>query len=159
MDEVEQTFVEGMGLISEEDGMPRIGGQIFGLLMLREDALSLDEIAAELQVSKASVSTNARLLTRMGAIERTSKPGDRRDFYRITPNAPERGLDGVVNRMNRMVSLLDTTLCQLPDARREQKRRLAMLRDWHEFLLEEIDATMERWRARRKARETSEESP
>ena len=157
MDDVEQTFVEGMGLISEEDGMPRIAGQVFGLLTLREDALSLDAIAAELKVSKASASTNSRLLTRMGVIERTSKPGDRRDFYRITPSAPERGLDGVVRRMQRTLAVIDTTLSRLPDDRREQRSRLASLRDWHAFLLEEIDSLIVRWRGRQASREAPED--
>ena len=137
--------------------MPRIAGQVFGLLTLREHALSLDEIADELKVSKASASTNSRLLTRMGVIERTSKAGDRRDFYRLTPHAPERGLDGVVRRMQRTLAVIDSTLSGLPGDRREQRSRLESLRDWHAFLLEEIDSVVLRWRERRAARSTPED--
>ena len=149
MDDVEQSFIEGLGLISEEDGMPRIAGQIFGLLLLREGALSLDELAARLQVSKASASTNARLLDRMDVIERASRPGDRRDFYRITPDAPERSLDRVVHRMNRMLGLVDATLERLPDSKREQRERLESMRDWQAFLVQEIEALVERWQRER----------
>ena len=157
MDEVERHFIKGMGLLCEDDGMPRIGGQIYGLLMLRENPLSLDEIATELRVSKASASTNSRLLTRMGAVERTSKPGDRRDFYRMTPYAPERSLDGVERRMRHMLELLTQTCDKLPAERHEQRRRLASLKDWHAFLLEEIDSLLARWRARQAATPPAED--
>lgn len=149
MEEVEQTFVEGMGLAAEEDGMPRVSGQIFGLLILREGALNLDEISTELQVSKASVSTNARLLERTGVIERASRPGDRRDYYRITADAPERSLDRAFERVARTRDLLDTTLAKLSPERETQRARLASMRDWHAFLLGEIERVVARWRRER----------
>ena len=62
MDTKTAGFIERMGLAFESDGLPRIAGRIFGLLLLSEDCRSLDELAAELKVSKGSVSTNARLL-------------------------------------------------------------------------------------------------
>ena len=68
-----------MGLALEADGLPRIAGRIFGLLLISEDALSLDKLASELRVSKASVSTNARMLEHRGVLEQVSRPADRRD--------------------------------------------------------------------------------
>ena len=76
-------FVERMGLALVADGLPRIAGRIFGLLLVSEKPCSLDELAAELRVSKASVSTNARLLEHRGVLEQVSRPADRRDYYRI----------------------------------------------------------------------------
>ncbi len=149
MEEAERSFIEGMGLLSEEDGLPRTAGHIYGLLILREGSLSLEEIASELAVSKASVSTNARLLARMGVIERTSRPGDRRDFYRTTADAPERELDHVVQRLQRMRELLIDTIRTLTADKRVQHHRLASMRDWHTFLLDEIDALAARWQGLR----------
>ena len=57
-----------MGVALESDGLPRIAGRIFGLLLVSEDARSLDDLAAELRVSKGSVSTNARLLEQRGLV-------------------------------------------------------------------------------------------
>ena len=54
-------FVGEMGLTFEADGFTRIGGRLFGHLLLAEGPLSLDAIAETLQVSKASVSTDATL--------------------------------------------------------------------------------------------------
>jgi DNA-binding transcriptional regulator GbsR (MarR family) len=76
-------FIETMGLALESEGLPRIAGRIFGLLLVSAEARSLDELAAELQVSKASISTNARLLEHRGVLEQVSRPADRRDYYQI----------------------------------------------------------------------------
>ena len=62
MDPQTVNFIERMGVALDSDGLPRIAGRIFGLLLVSEDARSLDDLAAELRVSKGSVSTNARLL-------------------------------------------------------------------------------------------------
>jgi len=83
MDASTAHFIETMGLTLESEGLPRIAGRIFGLLLLSEDALSLDDLAAELQVSKASVSTNTRLLEQRGVLEQVGRPADRRDYYRV----------------------------------------------------------------------------
>src|SRR4026207_2250545 len=86
MDRPIAQFIERMGVALESDGMPRIAGRIFGLLLVSEDALSLDELAAELGVSKASVSTNARLLEERGGREGSGRAADRRDYYRVLPD-------------------------------------------------------------------------
>ncbi len=77
-------IVERTGLKFEADGLPRIAGRILGYLLLAREPKSLDEMADDLLASKTSASTNARLLERAGVVERASRPGDRRDYYRIT---------------------------------------------------------------------------
>jgi DNA-binding transcriptional regulator GbsR (MarR family) len=86
MDSNTVAFIERMGLALETDGLPRIAGRIFGLLLVSDDARSLDDLAAELQVSKGSTSTNARLLEQRGLLERVCRPADRRDYYRPRPD-------------------------------------------------------------------------
>jgi len=70
-------FVERIALAYEVDGLCRIAGRIFGLLLVSERELSLDEITRELAASKGSASVNTRLLEQRGFIERVSKPGPR----------------------------------------------------------------------------------
>ena len=62
MEETTTQLVERFGLRFEEDGLPRIAGRMLGLLMVSAEPRSLDELAEELQASKTSASTNARLL-------------------------------------------------------------------------------------------------
>mgnify|MGYP002780452243 CR=1 FL=1 len=106
MNRLEESFVEKVGLLLEADGAPRISGKILGRLLLSATPRSLDELAEELLVSKASVSTNARLLEDWGALERVSHPGDRRDYYRIAPDAEARMLSRRIERMRKLIDLL-----------------------------------------------------
>jgi DNA-binding transcriptional regulator GbsR (MarR family) len=92
-DAPETQFVERLARLVEEDGGPRISGRILGLLLLTPGELGLDDIAERLQVSKASVSTNARMMETFGILERIGRPGDRRDFYRVAPDAVARMLE------------------------------------------------------------------
>ena len=77
------TFVERMARVIAMEGFPHIGGRIFGLLLVSDGDLCLDEIAARLAVSKGSISSDARRLEQRGLLECVRKPGDRRDYYRV----------------------------------------------------------------------------
>lgn len=79
-----ETFVEELGLISQENGGTRIAGRIVGLLLSEGGKLSLAQISERLGVSRASVSTNARLLTRRGALRLTTHAGSRQDYYELS---------------------------------------------------------------------------
>ena len=80
-----ERFIEEMGLIVQEGGAPRIAGRIFGLLIVEGRELSLHQIADRLGVSRASVSTNARMLASRGLLRHTAHSGDRQDYYELAP--------------------------------------------------------------------------
>src|SRR6185437_13766721 len=81
-----ERFIEEVGMAAEADGLPRIAGRLFGHLLLSPGPCTLDEIADALNVSKGSVSTDARLLQRHGWLRRTSRAGDRKDYYEMAPD-------------------------------------------------------------------------
>ncbi len=74
-------MVEAGGRTAQSFGLNRLFGQIYILLYLTGDPLSLDAIAEQLGVSKASVSIACRQLESWGAVHRTWVKGDRRDYY------------------------------------------------------------------------------
>lgn len=104
--EVER-FIERAGILWEDDGLPRIAGRIFALALISEQALSLDEISAQLGVSKASVSNDTRLLERMGFIERVSQPGDRKDYYQSNERSFLRAIAERIRRMHQLQELIE----------------------------------------------------
>ena len=59
MDARTSRFTDRVASLFEHDGLPPIAGRIFALLLLSEEARSLDQLSDELGVSKASASTNA----------------------------------------------------------------------------------------------------
>lgn len=151
MHEAVQRFVERMGLVCEKEGMARIAGRILGLLLACDGPFSLDEIAERLQVSKASVSTNARMLEQFGMIERVSEPGDRRDFYRVEADPWERMLSIARTRWRDMLEIFAEAEAALPADNAAARKRLSQAERFHRLLLDDSEALMERWRVLRQA--------
>ena len=82
-------FIERVGVIAQEEGFPRIAGRIIGLLIYSGEELSFSQLAERLDVSRGSISTNARMLADRGIVERVGKPGDRQDWFRVGDDAFE----------------------------------------------------------------------
>jgi DNA-binding MarR family transcriptional regulator len=75
-------YVERWARMNEAQGEPRIGGRIYAhLATAPEPFLSLQELADQLSVSRASVSTNTRRLIERGMISRVAVPGSRGEHY------------------------------------------------------------------------------
>ena len=74
-------FVEALSHISRFWGFPRGVGAVFAVLYLAPAPLSLDEIVSRSGLTKGAVSTDVRALARMGLVHRSSRVGDRKDYY------------------------------------------------------------------------------
>jgi DNA-binding transcriptional regulator GbsR (MarR family) len=120
---VADRFIERLGIVSEMEGMPRIAGRIFGLLLLSPRECSLDEIADRLRVSKASASTDVRRIADLGYVERVSRPGDRRDYYRVADGMHERHVEQRLARL-REFRRVTAELRELPRAAPVVRQRL-----------------------------------
>ncbi len=123
MSQAEDEFIEIMGRHFVEEGVPRIAGRLFGLLMLGERDCSLDELSERLQVSKGSVSSNARLLEVWGVAVRVTRPGDRRDFYRIAPDMRDRLIQRQVSRIELFIERLERSRDRLAPLPKEVAER------------------------------------
>lgn len=143
MDDVARRFVDQMGALSEEDGLPRIAGRIFGYLLLEADARSLDQIAEALAVSRASVSTDARRLVEIQLLERRSRPGDRRDYYAIAAGGFRRVIEQRIRSIQRFHDLLLSALAH-PALAPEVRERLVVWDSAHEELLRAFSSVLER---------------
>lgn len=139
MDEAATRFVERLGLQVEGEGFPRIAGRMIGYLLLQDEPSSLDELAEKLQVSKASVSTNARALEDMGFVERRSVPGDRRDYYMIVDEPWGVLLERVRRQLSSRVEILEEAVETLPPGMEAGRRRVAAWRDYYMNLVDQID--------------------
>ena len=147
MDARRAEFVERMGLMSEADGLPRIAGRIFGHLLLTPGECSLDDIAVDLGVSRASVSNDARRLMQLGILERRSRPGDRRDYYRVAPDAFRRSIETRIQRLREFHALIDEART-LDIADDEVTERLGVWDDAHRMLIESFTQLLATFEAR-----------
>jgi len=79
--QIKKDFTEGLSQISRFWGFPKGMGAIFAVLYLSPTSLSLDEIVQETGLTKGAISTEIRALARMGLVHRSSRLGDRKDYY------------------------------------------------------------------------------
>jgi DNA-binding transcriptional regulator GbsR (MarR family) len=139
-----QRFVEEVGLLWERDGLPRISGKIVALLIIEDREFDLEELADRLQVSRASVSTNTRLLESHGVLRRTSRPGDRRTYYQATREYGRR-FELALERLGHLVDLIERTREELPPDMERGRERLVEMQSFYEFVLPRARAVLEDW--------------
>jgi DNA-binding MarR family transcriptional regulator len=140
-------FIEQIAVLLEADGMPRVAGRLFGLLLVSEDARSLDELAEQLGVSKPSISVNARLLEDKGVVERVSRQGDRRDYYRIADDILERTLEQRINRWRRFHETI-AGACASCGGTDVVRIRLSHMADAYAHMLDATSRALNEWRVR-----------
>ncbi len=141
-------FIERLGLYFEEFGLPRIAGRLFGLLLVADTPLSLDQVATMLHVSRASVSTNARLVVATGLVERVSLPGDRRDYYAFSGRSWDALIETDVRGAATLRQFAADALAGLGTAEASARPRLEAAADFLDFYTRELGAILARWRAR-----------
>ncbi len=78
---IKNDFTEGLSQISRFWGFPKGMGAIFSVLYLSPTPLSLDEIVEQTGLTKGAISTEIRTLARIGLVHRSTKLGDRKDYY------------------------------------------------------------------------------
>ena len=83
VEDIQNDFIDTIGEASEHYGLTRVAGLLKGLLLFSREPLSLDDMAERLEVSKASVSTNIRLLERWKVVRRVFNRGDRKNYYEL----------------------------------------------------------------------------
>ncbi|MBB4913534.1 GbsR/MarR family transcriptional regulator [Streptosporangium saharense] len=79
-----QAFVTSVGDLLASWNLPHATGRVYGLLLLGEEPVSLDTIAAELGLSKGAVSTAVRQLDSWGLARVIPQPGSRRLLVEAT---------------------------------------------------------------------------
>lgn len=124
-------FIEQMGLYAQRDGVARIAGRLFGYFIVHGGPVSFADLAEALQVSRASVSTNARALVSIGIIERVTRPGDRQDYYQLAESPFLRMIETYITRMRAMKNILQQADQSIPAHMTDTHRRLAQMSDFY----------------------------
>jgi DNA-binding Lrp family transcriptional regulator len=100
-------FIEEMGQFMGGYGMTPMAGRMWGWLLLCDPPeQTAAEIAEALQASRGSVSGTARILSQAGFIRRTTRRGDRREYFSSPPDALDSMLSnaGVIYRRLREIA-------------------------------------------------------
>lgn len=78
---VNDSMLDGLGQLADYFGYNKVIGKMYGALLLSLRPMSLDDLMNHLEVSKASVSMNMRLLENLGIVKEVWVRGDRRKYY------------------------------------------------------------------------------
>lgn len=114
LDSVRTDFIEKIGLMTQAEGLPRIAGRIFGMLIYDGDVVSFGDLATKLQVSRASISSSVRILEERGLVKRVAKPGERQDFFQLAPNPYATLLERIRKRNQSFQEEIAETIHRLP---------------------------------------------
>jgi DNA-binding transcriptional regulator GbsR (MarR family) len=144
----EQAFIERMGAALEAQGMPRLAGQIFALLMLADDPPTLEEIAEELRISSGSVSANTRLLESLDMIERFTPRGERRVRHRVHEHPLPRLLAGTISRIGKVSSIIRDARTELDSSRRATAKRLKTMEEAFDRFMDSLRDLLEHERGK-----------
>jgi DNA-binding transcriptional regulator GbsR (MarR family) len=146
-------FVEEVGLMFEQGGLPRMAGRVLGLLLTAQPPhQSAEDLRRALHASKGSISTMTRLLMQIYFIERVSLPGDRRDYFRITPNVWSKMSRARTPQITQIRQLAERGLAILDGAPSEQRARLEEMRDFYAWYERELPALIDRYERERAER-------
>ena len=146
----EDRFIEHFAELLVAGGVARMPARVFAALMISaEGALTAAELAERLQVSPAAVSGAVRYLTGVRMIARRRPLGTRRDEYWLHD-------DHWYEMIMQRDSLLLAWSAQMKEgvaavgADTAAGRRMAVTAAFFDFLFEEMQALMDRWRVRRR---------
>jgi MarR family len=153
----ERELVEQIGLFYERAGGARMPGRVLGWLLICDPPQqSITEIAEALAVSKASVSTTARLLEQAELIEQIPVAGSRQHHYQIKAG----GWTQIVQARMGMVAFVRGVARQgldlLADAPPQRRARLQDFYDFMTFVEEDFgEAFLQRWERYRRGKKGS----
>jgi DNA-binding transcriptional regulator GbsR (MarR family) len=138
-------YVESLALVLSQIGMQRMSARVFAALMTTDDArLTAADLASQLSVSPAAISGAVRFLEQIGLVAKEREPGERRDHYRLFDDL----WYATFLKRDRMIIMWRDAAGDGIDALGEDSpagQRLAEMRDFLSFMLEELNDMYERW--------------
>lgn len=157
VDRERSEFTESMGQMLASFGLPPMASRIFAALLVSSPAeQSASDLAERLHASRGSISTMTRMLEAPGLIERVRKRGDRKTYYRVTPDGWYRAMQREADSMGAIRALAEIgerlMRSEPPGARRGIEDTVTFLRFWER----EIGHVLSRWREHKAAQSTEE---
>ncbi len=112
IDDAIDVFLQGAGKISSAllGMINKVGGQIYALLFLADEPLSLDDIALRLGVSKSNVSINIRLLESFDLVKQVWMRGSRKDYYTAQRAYPKKVIKDFLEKIQKTLADSITTI-------------------------------------------------
>ena len=142
----EGQFVEEMGQFLAGLGMTPMAGRMWGWLLICDPPeQTASDIAAALRASRGAISGTARLLATSGLIRRTTRAGDRREYFSAPPEALDAMLGSAAAIYRQMRQIAERGLAATADRPPRARARLQEFRDVMAFVEQEVPAVIGRF--------------
>lgn len=143
-------FVEQAAATLADHGMQRMPARVLMQLMATEEpGLTAADLATNLRVSPAAISTAVRMLAQLGLVERFAVPGQRRDRYRLPDDAWYTASIAKHPLYRRFADLATDGVLATGGAGTAAGARLAEMRDFFEYCDRAVPGLVEAWHAER----------
>jgi len=147
---VKHEFVNRLGDAYKDFGLPVLMGRIVGLLLYCNEALSLDTMTEELQVSKGPVSQILRRLRDHNLVKRIWVGGDRKDYYQVVDHVFLQAFINQAQLLKRNLTLakeFERKLQNIEDpGLKKFKSRMEEMVQFNTQMQEHLNAFIEKWR-------------
>jgi DNA-binding transcriptional regulator GbsR (MarR family) len=146
-----QETAEQLALVLSTHGMQRMTARVLAALLFTEQpTMTMGELADRLQASAGAISGAVKMLTSVGLVERVPAPASRRDHYRLRDNAWAVQYTNQNEVTTAVLKAAEAGIAATKDGSLAHQR-LTQMRDFYNFLLEEIPALLDRWYQRSEA--------
>jgi DNA-binding transcriptional regulator GbsR (MarR family) len=141
-----QHFIQDIARILVPSGVPETAARLYGYLLLSESPVSLDEMVAELQVSKSTASVAARQLEMYTLARRQSQRGTRGILYEASDD-----FDGILKAQMRYMGQLTELLRQGARKTRNKatRNRLGVMADFYLLNRNALELALREWATRK----------
>lgn len=139
-------LIEDMARLLVPWGVPQTAARLYGYLLLCPAPASLDEIVADLEMSKSSASVAARLLEKYALAHRNGERGSKRALYTASEN-----YEGILGEQKRLLKAMSDLLKTAARAASSggARKRLETMAAFYTVTFEAMDTAVQKWRARR----------
>jgi DNA-binding transcriptional regulator GbsR (MarR family) len=152
MTDAESEFVEAMGRYLGSVGMTPMAGRMWAWLLICDPPeQTAADLAEALHASRGAISGTARLLAAAGMVRRTTKRGDRREYFSSPPGAFVTLVRTAESTYGRIRELTEQGLAASQDRPPGSRARLQEVHDFYAFIEREVPIVIERYFARRDA--------
>ena len=152
MDEAGLEYVEEFGVLFEQFGLARMVGRVLGVLLISDPPeRSAEELAEVLRASRGSISSATRALVQMGLVVRLTKPGERRDYFRVRPGAWRELMRREMEALTTFRRMAERGLGLLSSGSPEARRGLEEMHDFYAYWEREMPSVLERWEKEEKS--------
>ena len=128
-------------------------GRVFGALLVADPPeQTAEQLADTLRSSRGSISIATRMLEQASLIERLSKPGDRKDYFRNKPGACQEINSRRMDSIPGLAELAERGLALVPSGDAEVRRGLEEMRDFMRFFEREYPRLLDKWESEYAAR-------